>query len=75
MPKVKRISIIQGHPDPDEGRFCRALARAYAGGAESAGHSIRWVNVATLKFPMAANTERVRERHSADGHRGGPTGD
>lgn len=47
-----RIVIIQGHPDPDPSRFCRALAAAYAEGAEQAGHEIRRIEVAELDFPI-----------------------
>jgi len=32
----RRIAIIQGHPDLDERRFCRALAQSYAASAPSA---------------------------------------
>jgi putative NADPH-quinone reductase len=49
---ARRISIIQGHPDPSGGRLCHALADAYAGGAEEAGHEVRRVEVARLEFPL-----------------------
>lgn len=49
---MTKIAIIQGHPDPDEHRFCHALAQAYAKGAEAAGHQIRLINVATIDFPL-----------------------
>ena len=52
----QRIVIIQGHPDPADGRYGRALARAYAEGAEAAGHEVRRIEVAGLDFPL------VRER-------------
>ena len=48
----KRITIIQGHPDPSPDRFCRALADAYQAGAEAAGHEVRVVDVAALDFPL-----------------------
>lgn len=44
----KRIAIIDGHPDPEPGRFGHALAQAYAEGALAAGHEIRRVDVAAL---------------------------
>lgn len=47
----KRILVIQGHPDPSPERFCRALADAYCGAAESAGHTVRRLDVATLALP------------------------
>ncbi len=49
---AERIVVIQGHPDPDPGRYCRALAAAYAAGAEAAGHGVTVVDVARLDFPL-----------------------
>lgn len=49
---AKRIVIIQGHPDPDETRFCRALAKAYVDGASSFGHQIKTLDIARLEFPV-----------------------
>ena len=48
----KQIVIIQGHPDPDDARLCRALASAYADGARRGGHSIRRLDVASMTFPL-----------------------
>ena len=48
----RRILILQGHPDPAEGRFCAALAAAYARGATAGGHEIRAIDVASLDFPL-----------------------
>lgn len=45
---ARRICILQGHPDPDEGHFCHALAEAYAAGARAAGHSVTRLSVAAL---------------------------
>jgi putative NADPH-quinone reductase len=47
-----KITIIQGHPDPTNTRFCRALARAYGDGARAAGHEVRHIDVAGLDFPL-----------------------
>lgn len=52
---MTRIVIVQGHPDPAPGRFCRALAEAYAGGAEEAGHEVTTIEVARLRFPLLRN--------------------
>ena len=52
-----RIAIIQGHPDPDRSRFCRALADAYAEGAARAGHQVRRIEVAELEFPILRTKE------------------
>jgi putative NADPH-quinone reductase len=49
---ARRIVVIQGHPDPDERRFCRALADAYARGAAETGHQVRRIDVARLEFPI-----------------------
>ncbi|MGH6954386.1 MAG: NAD(P)H-dependent oxidoreductase, partial [Alphaproteobacteria bacterium] len=48
----RRIAIVQGHPDTDGARFCRALADAYVTGAAEAGHEIRRIDVARLQFPI-----------------------
>ncbi len=50
--KAKRIAIIDGHPDPDPGRFVHALAARYGEGALAAGHEVRHIEVATLDFPL-----------------------
>jgi putative NADPH-quinone reductase len=49
---AERISLIQGHPDPDRARLGRARAEAYAHGAEAAGRQVRIVDVAALDFPL-----------------------
>lgn len=48
----RAIVIIQGHPDPDPGRFCQALAEAYAEGARDAGREARIVRIADLDVPF-----------------------
>lgn len=48
----RKVAIIQGHPTPDGGHFCHALAEAYAHGARDAGHEVRTVIVAELDFPL-----------------------
>jgi putative NADPH-quinone reductase len=49
---AKRIVLIQGHPDANVPHLCQALATAYAAGAEDAGHTVRWIRVAELDFPL-----------------------
>lgn len=49
---AKNIVIIQGHPDPEGNRFCHALANAYFKGAQSAGHSIKILDIAQIEFPI-----------------------
>jgi len=46
------IVLIQGHPEAGGGRYCHALAAAYAEGARAGGHSVRQVEVAALSFPL-----------------------
>jgi putative NADPH-quinone reductase len=53
----KHIAIIQGHPDPRDGRYCRALAAAYAEGAAEAGHAARTIDVAKIDFPILRTRE------------------
>lgn len=53
----KHIAIIQGHPDPDPARYCRALAVAYAQGAEAGGHEVEVIDVASLVFPLLRSAE------------------
>ena len=53
----QRILIIQGHPDPGGGRFGHALADAYAAGAESGGHVVRRIEIASLDFPVLRTRE------------------
>ena len=49
---MSRIAIVQGHPDPQGGHFCHALADAYANGALQGSHEIRRIEVAQLEFPL-----------------------
>lgn len=49
---TRRITLIQGHPDPRPERFGHALADAYATGAAQAGHQVRRIEVARLDFPL-----------------------
>lgn len=54
---MKRIVIIQGHPDPEARHFGHALAQAYREGAEAAGHEVRLIEVAKLEFPLLRSQE------------------
>lgn len=64
---TRRITIVQGHPDPAGGHLCHALADAYAAGAEAAGHLVRRVEVARLDFPLLrTQAEFETEAASAD---------
>lgn len=48
----KNILIIDGHPDPDRGRFIHALADAYAEGAGEGGHKVRRLELAQIDIPI-----------------------
>ena len=50
--KPRRILLIQGHPDPQGGHLCHALAMAYADGSAESAHELRHVDVAQLDFPV-----------------------
>ena len=58
----RRILVIIGHPDPEPGRLCRALAASYADGARSAGHEVRLIDVATIDFPVLRTKEAFEGR-------------
>lgn len=49
---MKRITIIQGHPDCTTAHFGHALAESYATGARAAGHEVRCVEIARLDCPV-----------------------
>lgn len=49
---MKRILIIDGHPDPDEKRYVHALAAAYADGARNAGHDVEVIRIADMDFSL-----------------------
>jgi putative NADPH-quinone reductase len=54
---MKRIAIIQGHPDPAGHHLLNAMADAYAQGAVLAGRQIRRIEVAGLDFPILRTQE------------------
>ena len=54
---MKRIAVIQGHPDPVGHHLLHAMAEAYAEGATAAGHQVRRIDVAGLEFPLLRTQE------------------
>jgi putative NADPH-quinone reductase len=58
-----RITIIDGHPDPDLARFVHALAGEYARGAESAGRDVRRLDLAWLDIPLLRSRQDWAEGH------------
>ena len=57
-----RVVVIDGHPDPAEGRLCHALADAYAQGAESAGHPVEIVRLAELDVPFLRSADEINNQ-------------
>ncbi len=57
----RKILIIDGHPDPSDGRLCHSLADAYADGAYGAEHEVKWLKVAELDFPLLRSKSEFNE--------------
>jgi len=53
----KRITIIQGHPDPRGKHFGAALSDTYVQGAKEMGHEVQVIDVARLDFPLLRSKE------------------
>lgn len=49
---AERITIIDGHPDPNPARFGHALVAAYSAGARASGAQVRVIRLAELDFPL-----------------------
>ena len=60
---LRRLTIVQGHPDPAGNRLCHALADAYALGAAAAGHEVMRIEVARLDFPILRTKEEFETGH------------
>lgn len=58
---VKRIVIIQGHPDRAGNHLLNAMADAYAQGAVEKGHDVRRIEVAKLEFEMMRTQEEFEK--------------
>jgi putative NADPH-quinone reductase len=50
--QVRRIVVIQGHPDPQRSHFCHALAAAYEKGALEEGHRVDVIDIARIDVPF-----------------------
>ena len=48
---MKRILVLDGHPDPHGEHFVHGLATAYRESAQAAGHNVRTLAIASLDFP------------------------
>lgn len=62
----RRILVIDGHPDPADGRFLHALAEAYREGAVSAQHQVRCIRVADLEFSLVRTQAEYEHGEPAD---------
>ena len=51
---MRRILIIQGHPDPASPHFGHALADAYADGATAAGHVVERLALPCTVVPVTS---------------------
>lgn len=49
---TKRITILQGHPDPQGEHFGHVLSDNYIEAAKEAGHEVRVIIIAELDFPL-----------------------
>ncbi len=54
---TRRITILQGHPDPRGHHFGNALSDAYAEGARAAGHEVKYIEIAKLNIPLLRSSE------------------
>jgi putative NADPH-quinone reductase len=58
---MRKIVILQGHPDPAGGHLGHALVEIYRQGAEDAGHEVRILNIAELDFPLLRTQQDFNE--------------
>lgn len=49
---ARRITVIQGHPDPSGLHLLNILADRYAEAAQSVGHEVRRIEIAQIDFPL-----------------------
>lgn len=65
---MRRILIVNGHPDGGGGHFCDAIAAAYAAGA-AAGHAVDRLDIASLELPYVTSDARWKLPAPNDGIR------
>ncbi|MGF1606832.1 MAG: NAD(P)H-dependent oxidoreductase [Rhodothalassiaceae bacterium] len=63
---ARRITVIDGHPDPRDGRLVHALADAYAKAAEQAGHEIKRLRVADMDLGFLRRPEEFDQGEPND---------
>ncbi len=49
---MRHMTIIDGHPDPAQGRLTHALADRYVEAARAAGNEVRRIDIAHIDFPL-----------------------
>lgn len=59
---VKRILVINAHPDRSKHHLCSSFVEAYIEGAAGAGHTIRRIDLAGFEFPMLHSQEEFESR-------------
>jgi putative NADPH-quinone reductase len=57
---VKRILLIDGHPDANAERYVHALSREYAQGAAAGGHELKHIIVSELDFPLLRKNDEFQ---------------
>ena len=57
------ILVLDGHPDPEPGHLCSALAEAYAKGAREGGHEVTLLRVAELRFDLLRDAKVFEGAH------------
>ena len=57
--EVRRIVVIQGHPDRSGGHYCHALAEQYVRGARDNGHDTELIEIAALDVPFLRSREEL----------------
>lgn len=61
----RRILIIDGHPDPEPGRFLHAMASAYRTAAIEAGHEVREIRLADRSFSLLRSNADFQQSPSS----------
>ncbi|MBI1179842.1 MAG: flavodoxin family protein [Alphaproteobacteria bacterium] len=52
---LKRIVVVQAHPDRAGHRLCHALGETYAAAAREAGHEVAVIDLAALDVPLLSS--------------------
>lgn len=61
-----KITIVDGHPDKSDGRFCHALAAAYSDGAKIGGHETKLITLANITVPILRSREHWEKGQPSD---------